>query len=850
MCLRVADVMENDPERTPEVILKHRLISADSLKFWLKDKRFNLIRNGNKFTVYARPEKAYLHKAIEETAQWIEDELKLCDELIKIKPLNQSSFTELRNYSWNIDAFIHKDITPKENTYVYIQGAFRPNTAKILELLGGNQLYGNSIWAYRELIQNSFDAVKEKMAHQIINEDRNPKEFLPKLGDLYSIDIVLEIRNDGYWLVCKDQGVGMTKSIIEKFFLESGSSKRHEINELERKCKEKGFNFSRTGQFGIGVLSYFMIAEKIIVKTKRELNTGYHDSESVAWRFEINGAHDFGELSKYNKPINGTEIEIKLKADIEKDILEWDKRFSSFLKKGISKSPCNITYLSKIADDQQEISFGWSNNTLDIKKEIVAQFEKDILSNEVIEDKIITSTIRERLLNNKTLAEESVIEMQKIIDFLFDEGEIEGLGHYRIYIPYFKLAKGYSFYYLKEEINSTNHSILRINDGHFWRPEFNEIRFSLKGIRIKGVNGSKSRTLNYLKTLNARAYIEIDIEAIKETCLSVSRHTLVLEENFSEYKRIIDDKVMDLISKHGNSFDNCYGSLNNKYTHLQPSNDYWAYYDKSISEDGSRRLWKEVVYPICAKSFLFDDYEYIEYRGNKLHYIEGISSFSSNYSSHATINWLKSKKAVFNLGTFDLLEPDITQLYKPIQILTAKPISYSQEYDFELNVIELPTTWDNIILFSNSPNFGMLLNINSKYYKFYDFPLYAHLRKRGLALIKGELVDEKHCFAFLLNAILNYQKEKWLGLSERRAELMQHVFNMLEVTEVYLLEGRTPVQISLTTWEKVYSDDIINKLAPLITEEIYLLKGKSKFKRIKKATKRNDITKNGNDLLL
>ena len=54
----------------------------------------------------------------------------------------------------------------------------------------------------------------------------------------------------------------MTKQIIEKYFLESGSSKRHELKELERKCEEKGFLYGRTGQFGIGVLRYLYDCRK------------------------------------------------------------------------------------------------------------------------------------------------------------------------------------------------------------------------------------------------------------------------------------------------------------------------------------------------------------------------------------------------------------------------------------------------------------------------------------------------------------------------------------------------------------------------------------------------------------
>lgn len=60
MCLRVADVMENDPKRTPEVILQHRSIDDHSVAYWLKDHRFQLPRNKNQFTMYARPERAYL----------------------------------------------------------------------------------------------------------------------------------------------------------------------------------------------------------------------------------------------------------------------------------------------------------------------------------------------------------------------------------------------------------------------------------------------------------------------------------------------------------------------------------------------------------------------------------------------------------------------------------------------------------------------------------------------------------------------------------------------------------------------------------------------------------------------
>ena len=202
MCLRISDVLENDPERTPEVILRHRSISPTSLIYWEKDKWYTITRRSNQFYIFSRPERAYIEKAIWETSDIIQNELQLCNSLKNIKPLNISRAGNINHYEWILEPIIDKDIHAKENTYVYIQGGFKPNTDKILELLGGNQLYGNPIWAYRELLQNAFDAIKEKIAYQILTENRDPKIFLRQLGDLHTIKISLEKRGEDYWLIC------------------------------------------------------------------------------------------------------------------------------------------------------------------------------------------------------------------------------------------------------------------------------------------------------------------------------------------------------------------------------------------------------------------------------------------------------------------------------------------------------------------------------------------------------------------------------------------------------------------------------------------------------------------------
>lgn len=799
MCLRVADVMENDPERTPEVILNHRLIDQESIIYWLKDRGFNLTRDGDKFTVYARPEHAFLHKAIEETAQWIEDELKLCDELSKKQPLNLSSFRNLYNYQWNIVPYIHRDILPKENSYDYIQGAFKPNTAKILELLGGSQLYGNSIWAFRELIQNSFDAIKERIAYQIINDNKNPKEFLPKLGDLFSIEIKLEKRSDGLWLICKDQGVGMTKKIIEKFFLESGSTKRHEITDLERKCKVMGFNFSRTGQFGIGVLSYFMIANKIIVKTKRELNTAYHDSDSIAWKFEINGSHDFGELSKYNRTISGTEIEMKLRPEIENDIEDWDIQLSSFLKKQVMYTPCSVAFYGLDKQNHQTIQYGWTNKKSDIKQKILNQFNSKIQTKESIENKIISSNENKRQLKIKSNAEEAIMEIPKAIEFLEDEGYIDGLGQYRIFIPYFNLRSGRSFYFLKEHIKSKKHYFQRIMDGYFWLPNFSYINFSLKGIKISAY--SKNDNKNDLTSpIIENAYIEINIDSINEKSLSISRHSLLLEENFSDYKKIIDDKVIQLVEKNKKLFDNNYGTLNQKFTHINPKNYFWTF--KEIHNNAHVNdilLWKKIEYPLTSvHNYHNDEYSIIKYGDKIVNYIEPIRGYFDN----AEYNWIKKIKGDFILGINT--SNGITGRSYPV--LLKNPINYSKKHAFDFNTILLPSLLNDVFFFKTGyDNYSFdSIYLNKKFIcsKYFDIETYNKTRINGINIPQSNLKTEIQCFAFLLYSILNYQEEGWLALCEKKESTIKHIFKKLKLKSFRILERRNLIDVSFNKWTR------------------------------------------------
>lgn len=796
MCLRVADVMENDPERTPDVILQHRMIDENSLIYWLKDKKFELIRKGDEFTVYARPEKALLHKAIEETTDWIETELKLCEELIKIKPLNVCAFCNLMDYNWEIASFIHRDIVPKDELYVYINSGFRPNTTKILDLLGGNQLYGDPKWAYREIFQNALDAVKERIAYQVVNDTSKDSELISKLfAKLYSIDISLDMRKDGLWLTVKDQGVGMTKSIIEKYFLESGSSKRHEISSLERRCKERGYHFTRTGQFGIGVLSYFMIAEKIILKTKRELNTGYNDSESISWQFEINGTHDFGELKKYAKPISGTEIEFKLKPVVANSVEFWDDFFKTFIKDILKKSPCTVTY-SAIDNTQWTVEPGWTNTTSDIKNTILSEFSLATKSSS--DNTFISSEKENSILKNNTLAGKTVSELNDNMDFLYTEGILPNFGQYRVFIPHFKLTGGKTFYYLKEEMKGGINNILKINEGHIWIPRQQNISLSMKGIRIKAVsNPGHLEILSYPDHPQARpifenAIIDLNIDIIEEHEISISRHDYIYNDKLIEAIGEINSAILTLIDQNKNNFDNIYGSLNYKFTGIQPEVSYWAFPSEQNSDESL--IWREIIFPIMIYDF-FSYYTDSTYNGNKIDLLESIRSYSS--SSSSAIDWqnqiVESYKLANPLG------------YAP-RIIIEKPLLYSSKKSFRL--IELTSKFKDSLFYD--PEYitfyskvdKIYLNKNSKFYKYFDHGLFTNIQNDVKGNIeKIDTTDPNMLFNLLISILIGRGKEDWIGICEKKSELIESIFKHIQTDNISFLKHTEHITISLNKWE-------------------------------------------------
>lgn len=183
----------------------------------------------------------------------------------------------------------------------------------ILNLLTGHTLYNSTDVVIRELIQNSLDAVRFK-------------SLLIKRNQQKSYRGMIKI----YWdekaeLTVVDNGTGMSMEVVERNLLRVGASRYR-----EKDIKEKFPAFSPISRFGIGVLSYFMVADSVEILTKEEdTEYGLHiELRKATGEYLIRKIDPKEDDSLDDLLPHGTQIRLNFRKDalienIEEVIRKW-----------------------------------------------------------------------------------------------------------------------------------------------------------------------------------------------------------------------------------------------------------------------------------------------------------------------------------------------------------------------------------------------------------------------------------------------------------------------------------------------------------------------------------------------
>ncbi|WP_187283983.1 caspase family protein [Streptomyces sp. adm13(2018)] len=159
-------------------------------------------------------------------------------------------------------------LEPLEQQYTKPLERFRLAEDEIRPLLMGTQLYGDKMLAVRELYQNALDACRYRQLRTAYGERLKrcrTRGQEPQISFVQGYDA-----EDRPYIECHDTGTGMSRRKLTSMFARAG--KRYEQDpdfvQERRNWRRAGIDpMPFNSRFGIGVFSYFMLAEEVVVTT-------------------------------------------------------------------------------------------------------------------------------------------------------------------------------------------------------------------------------------------------------------------------------------------------------------------------------------------------------------------------------------------------------------------------------------------------------------------------------------------------------------------------------------------------------------------------------------------------------
>lgn len=185
---------------------------------------------------------------------------------------------------------------------------FQVNLNGIIDLLS-NHLYSSPEVYLRELLQNGVDAIQARM-------NLDPEHQ----GEIH-IEVV-QPADAPPTLIFQDNGVGLTTEEVHQFLATIGESSKRDA------VRERREDF--IGQFGIGLLSCFLVSDEIVVISR----SARGHSLTVEWRGRPDGTYSIKEVEREVSP--GTQIYLQGKPESEEHlqperVRELLEHFGAFL---------------------------------------------------------------------------------------------------------------------------------------------------------------------------------------------------------------------------------------------------------------------------------------------------------------------------------------------------------------------------------------------------------------------------------------------------------------------------------------------------------------------------------------
>ena len=277
--LRLADILNFDTSRSPDILFRHAGLDKPqsneekiSANEHLKNQICQWTPSGDSVVCTGEcPDNQLMHDVLH-YAEWVRKEVESSNKL-----LNEINSCDNPLIVKQVKTNLSGD---------FLSGDYKltVSTKRVIELLGSENVYGDSRAFLTELIQNSIDAILVRT-----NVDHG---FSIENG---KIDIYIWEDNDYIWTRIDDNGFGMDENIIKNYFLNVGESfyKSYEYKKITR---EGSNGFTPLNRFGIGILSCFMNQSDV----QLEVETKNINTENV-YRMDVTSLDGYYSLYKVDR---------------------------------------------------------------------------------------------------------------------------------------------------------------------------------------------------------------------------------------------------------------------------------------------------------------------------------------------------------------------------------------------------------------------------------------------------------------------------------------------------------------------------------------------------------------------
>jgi hypothetical protein len=327
--------MDFDSSRTPSILFRHLGLEGDladqfediSAKEWKKHLAITGIEwpaGSGPLTYRAAncPHPA-IEKCIREFVSLIRQEVGQAAS--ELRHLGDESRVSIRLPD------VKADVRPARDNdvprYTYHDWHFRLDQEEIFRLLMGESLYGEPSLCIRELLQNALDALELRdLRLQLRKQGGQPVEpvdgewlrpgFFVHDGreEGFEVNLTWGEQDGRQFIRVEDNGTGMTEAVIQRYFTQIGKSfyRSADFRGEQSEMRARGLIATPISTFGIGVLSCFMIADRVQVRTHPgQLNELRH-----ALDLEISGPGSLFWTKRGTKTRQGTEITLWLRNEL------------------------------------------------------------------------------------------------------------------------------------------------------------------------------------------------------------------------------------------------------------------------------------------------------------------------------------------------------------------------------------------------------------------------------------------------------------------------------------------------------------------------------------------------------